>query len=315
MALLRGSIPNEGNGEAAGSFRPRFLDGANSVHKRCRAVTVSASAPTIDLKRERSYASALGRAFAGALVFNIPLLMTMEMWLQGVAMDRWRLLAFMLASLPLLFGLAYYAGFSKARGLGADLLDTAVALGVGAVAAAVLLTAFGVVHWDASAREIVGLIALQAVPGAMGALLARRQLSGGGSGETDEDQASYGGELFLMAAGALFFAMNVAPTEEMILIAYKATPLHAMALIGISLLLLHLIVFNAGFAGQEEADHPVAAVFHFTLPGYAIALAVSLFVLFVFGRTDGHWAPGIVQTTVVLGFPASIGAAAARLLV
>ncbi|MGA0544099.1 TIGR02587 family membrane protein [Brevundimonas sp. VNH65] len=269
----------------------------------------------IDVKRERAYAAALGRAFAGALVFNIPLLMTMEMWLQGVAMDRWRLLAFMLASLPLLFGLAYYAGFSKARGLGADLLDTAVALGVGAVVVAVLLTAFGVIRWDATAREIVGLIALQAVPGAMGALLARRQLSGEGGGETDEDEASYGGELFLMAAGALFFALNVAPTEEMILISYKATAAHALALIGISLLLLHMIVFNAGFAGQEEAGHPVVAFFHFTLPGYAIALGVSLFVLFVFGRTAGDSLAGVIQTTVVLGFPASIGAAAARLLV
>ena len=108
--------PNEGNGEAAGSFRRRSLDGANFARKRCRAVTVSASDPTIDLKRERPYASALGRAYAGALVFDIPLLMTMEMWLQGVAMDRWRRLAFMVASFPSVFGLASYAGLSKTGG-------------------------------------------------------------------------------------------------------------------------------------------------------------------------------------------------------
>ena len=119
----------------------------------------------------------------------------------------------------------------------------------------------------------------------------------------------------LMAAGALFFALNVAPTEEMILIAYKATPAHILALIAVSILLLHLIVFKAGFAGQEEADHPMKAFLHFTLPGYAIALAVSLFTLFLFGRTDGHAVAGVVQTMVVLGFPAAIGAAAARLLV
>ena len=69
------------------------------------------------------------------------------------------------------------------------------------------------------------------------------------------------------------------------------------------------------FAGQEEADHPIKAFLHFTLPGYAIALAVSLFTLFLFGRTDGHAVAGVVQTMVVLGFPAAIGAAAARLLV
>ena len=37
-----------------------------------------------DLSRERNYLRDLGRAFAGALIFNIPLLMTMEMWEQGV---------------------------------------------------------------------------------------------------------------------------------------------------------------------------------------------------------------------------------------
>lgn len=280
---------------------------------------MTAAAPPWDLQRERAYVRDLGRAFAGALVFNIPLLMTMEMWEQGVVMDRWRLLTFIVAGLPLLYGLAYYAGFSKRRGPVNDALDTAVALAVGFITASVLLILFGVVEWDAPPREGLGMVALQAIPGAMGALLARRQLSGAssesGGGDTDEDQASYFGELFLMAAGALFFALNVAPTEEMILIAYKATPAHILALIAVSILLLHLIVFKAGFAGQEEADHPIKAFLHFTLPGYAIALAVSLFALFLFGRIEGHAVAGVVQTMVVLGFPAAIGAAAARLLV
>ncbi|WP_428060080.1 TIGR02587 family membrane protein [Brevundimonas sp.] len=280
---------------------------------------MTTAAPFVNLDRERAYVSDLGRAFAGALVFNIPLLMTMEMWEQGVVMDRWRLLTFILCGLPLLYGLSYYAGFSKRRGLVNDALDTAVALAVGFVTASLLLILFGVVEWDAPPREALGMVALQAVPGAMGALLARRQLSGArsesGGGDTDEEEASYFGELFLMAAGALFFALNIAPTEEMILIAYKASPAHILALIAVSIMLLHLIVFKAGFAGQEEADRPAAAFLHFTLPGYAIALAVSLFTLFLFGRADGHSVAGVVQTMVVLGFPASIGAAAARLLV
>ncbi|MDB5421646.1 MAG: family rane protein, partial [Brevundimonas sp.] len=161
---------------------------------------------------------------------------------------------------------------------------------------------------------------IQAIPGAIGALLARRQLSGGdgqtGAGsDGDEDQASYLGELFLMAVGALFLALNLAPTEEMILIGYKATPWHAFAILIVSLILLHVVVFTAGFAGQEEQDRPVAAFFHFTLPGYAIALGVSLFTLWAFGRTDGEDLAGVINTTVVLGLPASVGAAAARLLV
>ncbi|PZU52748.1 MAG: TIGR02587 family membrane protein, partial [Brevundimonas sp.] len=111
------------------------------------------------------------------------------------------------------------------------------------------------------------------------------------------------------------FALNVAPTEEVILIAYKATPWHALALIVASVALMHVIVFEAGFAGQEEAEHPLKAFAHFTLPGYAIALGISLFVLFLFGRVEGHSLEGLTQTVIVLGFPAAVGAAAARLLV
>ena len=270
----------------------------------------------IDRRRETAFLRDLGRAFGGALLFNIPLLMTMEMWEQGVVMDRWRLLTFVLAGLPLLYGLAYYAGFSRSRGLRNDLLDTAVALAIGFITSSALLVMFGVLEWDAPPREALGMVALQAIPGAMGALLARRQLAAGGrGGDGDEDQASYFGELFLMAAGALFFALNVAPTEEVILIAYKATPWHALALIVASVTLLHLIVFNAGFAGQEEAEHPLRAFLLFTLPGYAIALGISLFALFLFGRTDGHSLEGLLQTVIVLGFPGAVGAAAARLLV
>ncbi|NBB61501.1 TIGR02587 family membrane protein [Pseudomonas sp. ODNR1LW] len=263
---------------------------------------------------ERRYLKDLGRAFAGALLFTIPLLMTMEMWEAGVAMEPQRLLLFICAGLPLLYGLAYYAGFSHRRGFRNDLLDTTVAMAVGVFTASALLALFGVVHWDDPPRQTLGMVMLQAVPAAMGALLARRQLSDD-KPEAEEGQASYAGELFLMTAGALFFALNVAPTEEMILIAYKTTALHAVGLIALSVLLLHLIVFKAGFAGQEEAEHPAEAFFHFTLPGYAIALGVSLLVLFIFGRTEGHAFGGVLHTMIVLGFPASIGAAAARLLV
>ena len=118
-----------------------------------------------------------------------------------------------------------------------------------------------------------------------------------------------------MAAGALFLALNMAPTEEMELIAYKASPLHILGLMALSLMLMHGIVYAAGFAGQEEHGKPVTAFVHFTLPGYAIALMVGLFVLWTFGRVGGQGLGELVSVVLVLGFPAAIGAAAARLLV
>lgn len=276
-------------------------------------------APTIVLVNrpaEAAYFRGLGRAVGGAILFNIPLLMTMEMWTLGTSMSRWRLLVFCAAAVPLLVGLASFAGFSPRRGLLNDLLDTFAALAVGLVTGLALLGLLGIVDQSTSFSDGVGQVLLQAIPGAMGALLARRQLSSTGvQPEKAPESATYSGELFLMAAGALFLALNLAPTEEMVLIGYMASPYHTLLTILATLTLLHVIVYKAGFGGQEEQGHPVTAFFHFTLPGYVIALTLSVFVLWCFGRTDGHDIAGITSTAVVLGFPAALGAAAARLLV
>lgn len=269
-----------------------------------------------DRRREFDYARDLARAFGGALLFSLPLLMTMEMWWFGFVLGGFRLAVFLLVALPLLLGLAYYAGFSAShRGLGHALLDTLVALAVGFITAAIVLTLFGVLEPDAPPGQIAGQLVLQAVAGAMGALLAGRQLSAGGDKVGDEDEAAYPGELFLMVAGALFLGLNMAPTEEMILIAYRMTALHVAALMVGSLLVMHAIVYSVGFAGQEEHDRPLPAFLHYTLAGYGLVLVTSLYVLWVFGRTDGHGLAEIVDAVVVLSFPGAIGAAAARLLV
>ena len=102
---------------------------------------------------------------------------------------------------------------------------------------------------------------------------------------------------------------------SVLLIAVRATPWHTAGLLLLSLALMHAIVFQVGFAGQEEADQPVTAFFHFTLAGYGLVLLVSLFMLWIFGRTEGQALSEIVSMVVVLGFPAALGAAAARLLV
>ena len=121
-----------------------------------------------------------------------------------------------------------------------------------------------------------------------------------------------------MAVGALFFAFNVAPTQEMVLIAYKMTPWHALALALASLAMLHALVYSVGFAGQEDPGREsfFASVFaRFTVVGYVLALAVSAYVLWTFGRADGTSATQIVVSTIVLGSPAALGAALARLII
>ena len=265
---------------------------------------------------EGVYVEGLGRAFGGALIFAFPLLMTMEMWELGFHMSRARLALFLALGLPFVFGLAVYAGFRKAEGRLNDLLDALAALAVGFTVSLVMLNLFGLIDWAEPIEANIGKVALQAIPAAMGAVLARKQFAGASGERGDEDhQASYRGELFLMTAGALFLAFNVAPTEEIVLISYMMLPGHTAALALVSLALLHLLVYRLGFAGQEAHEGHAKAFAEFTLPGFSIAVAVSLYVLWTFGRLDGLALVEIVSTMIVLCFPASLGAALARLVV
>jgi putative integral membrane protein (TIGR02587 family) len=279
---------------------------------------VSTAPGAIDLALERSFLRALARAFAGALIFGLPLLMTMEMWALGFYMEPLRLALFLLAMFPLLVGLAYYAGFEEGFDWRQFLLSACVAYAVAFVAAAAGLLLLGVLRPGMSLAEVVGKVALQAIPASIGAMLARSQL-----GQRDEEEEeerrrdTYGGELFLAAVGALFMAFNVAPTEEVVLIANMMTGWHALALIAVSLAVMHAFVYALEFRGQSSLHPDIGAWSEFlrlTVVAYALALLVCLYVLWSFGRTDGLAAGELLMQTVVLGFPAAIGAAAARLI-
>jgi putative integral membrane protein (TIGR02587 family) len=265
-----------------------------------------------------AFATGIGRAFAGAVLFAFPLLMTMEMWQLGVAMSHARLALFIALTLPLLFGLSYYSGFEKTESLAEDAADAFIAFGIGFLSSALMLFLFGMIWPGMPIAEAVGKIGLQTVPASIGAIVASKQLHSVEEGDHEDSRATYQGELFLMAAGAIFVAFNVAPTEEVLLISYTMTSWHALALAVVSVLLLHGFVYTVGFAGQEERPDNTGFLLtfvHFTIAGYGIALLVSLYVLWTFERTAGIHASEVATMMVVLAFPASLGAATARLIV
>jgi putative integral membrane protein (TIGR02587 family) len=221
----------------------------------------------------------------------------------------------------ILIGLSYFAGFERTFSWKEDAMDAFAAFGVGILTSAAMLALLAVITFDMTWGEIVGKVALQSVPASIGAMLGRKQLGGGQDTQAEEErkaEAGYGGELFLMLAGALFLALNVAPTEEMILIAYQMSPWHTLALGFVSIILLHVLVYTVGFSGQEsrpEGGTFLSTFFHFTLAGYGIALFISFYVLWTFGRTEDVAPTEIASMVVVLGFPASLGAATARLVI
>src|SRR5688572_31217295 len=266
----------------------------------------------------QSFAIGLARAFGGALIFSLPILMTMEMWWLGFSIDGFRLALLLFLSIPLLIGLSHYMGFEDTFGFKDDALDAFVALAVGFITGTVTLSLFSVIGSDMAASEFIGKVSIQAVPGSIGAMFAQSEL--GGKDRKKEQRrrhAGYGGEIFIMAAGALFLAFNVAPTEEMLLIAHQMSVWHSIALALVSLLIMHAFVYALEFQGTASipSETPFWSVFlRYTIVGYAVALLMSLYILWTFGRTDGLAFTQTISILVVLGFPSAVGVAAARLI-
>ncbi|HYR10325.1 MAG TPA: TIGR02587 family membrane protein [Longimicrobium sp.] len=273
-----------------------------------------------DRKADRKFFVGLARAFGGAVLFSLPLLMTMEMWWLGFYLDRVKLLLFMVLMIPVVVALDYFSGFEETASWREDLMDGMIAYGVGLVASLLILLLFGIVDFGQPLREVVGKVAIQSVPASFGAVLANSQLAGDSDGpeKRRKEEAGYGAKLFIMAAGAVFLAFNVAPTEEMILISFVMSSWHGVAMVAASLLMMHGFVYASAFRGSPRVARgtPWWSLFlRNTVVGYALALAVSAYVLWTFGRLE-HGVPSTyVMMTLVLGFPAALGAAAARLII
>ena len=261
----------------------------------------------------------IARAFGGALIFGIPMLMTMELWTLGHVADPLRL-AILLGLTPvLLVGLAHYVGFRESSRLVDHLADSLVAIGVAAVLAAFFLYLFGLLGPGMAAREFIGRIGIQIVPGSIGAMLSRSQLGDQpeGAERRRKTDPAYVGELFLMFVGALFLSLSVAPTDEVMRIAHTIGPWREIALVVVSLGIMHVFVY---YVAIREPIHVrpgatgLGLFLRFTVVGYVIVLAASLFLLWVFGRIDGLSPGELLSSLIVLSFPGAVGAAAARLV-
>jgi putative integral membrane protein (TIGR02587 family) len=262
------------------------------------------------------------RGLAGALLFALPMLMTMEMWHLGLYASPSRLLLLCVLAGPLLYGLARRIGFERNVSRLQALRDAVIAYALGMVVSASVLWMFGLLDTALNPGHNIAMIAFQSVPAGIGALLGRSQLGvhSGEDEEHDEDYESetgYFNELFMMLAGALFLGLNVAPTEEIILIGYKVAPAQTFLIVVISLMIMHCFVYSIHFTGGHSAPEgkPAWHMFvRFTLPGYVLSFFTSVYALWTFERLDQTSLQQMITASVILTLPAAIGAASARLV-
>lgn len=270
-------------------------------------------------KSLREYA----RGMAGGLMFSLPLLYTMEVWWTGFVADPMRLVAYVAATFVLLLGYNHYAGLHEDACWSEVAIDSVEEMGLGLVVAALVLFLLGQLEGDMAAYEIVGKITVEAMTVAIGISVGTSQLGGGddkrekgGAEASAKEDVSFSGQLVIAGCGAMLFASNIAPTEEIIMIASEARVQNLLGLAALSIVLTGLILYYIEFtgAGRAVAETGLMSVVIGTIVTYAVALVMSAAVLWFFGRMDNVTMNTAIAQTVVLGLTATLGASAGRLL-
>lgn len=261
-----------------------------------------------------------GRGLAGGLIFSLPLLYTMEVWWAGYIARPERLLGFLAFTFLLLLGYNRYAGLRHDADFMEVVIDSVEEFGLGIITAAGVLFLAGRISPAMSVDETLGKVVVAASLVAIGFSVGTAQL---GAGEEEHQASGHGGgdrpdrgtvsQLTIAFCGAVLFAANVAPTEEIVVIAVETSPWKIIALMALSLVMAALILFFSNFT-RAPRDRDSSSVVHGTARTYAVSLIAAAIILWFFGRYDGVSSAVACAETVVLGLPAALGASAGRLL-
>lgn len=271
------------------------------------------------------------RAFAGAFLFGVPSLYTLETWELGSQLEPRPLLAFVALALVAGLGLAYFAGFKLEQpSLAASVEQSVEALAVSVVSALAVLLALNRITPADPLSEIVGKLTVQVVPLAMGVAVANALFSPGRThgwerGEQERRRrAPVGvwratvGDLAATVAGGALIGFSIAPTEEIQRLAGGLTLGHQLGLVGLSLACTHAIVFASGFDPERRLPRPRGIFRHptsETVAAYLVSLLVAFGALCLFGRLSPETPLAFALAQVlVLGLPTAIGGAAGRLV-
>jgi putative integral membrane protein (TIGR02587 family) len=270
-----------------------------------------------------------GRGVAGGLMFSLPLLYTMEVWWASFVLYPTRLMFYVAVTFAILLAYNRFAGMRRDATWWECAFDSIEEMGIGVALSALILWLLGRIEFGQNTSEIVSKIVIEAMTVAIGVSVGTAQLGGGpgqddvgmsGQDEADDnpddDPGDFLSQLALACCGGVLFASNIAPTEEISVIAQEISALKLLLLSLFSLLLGGYVLFFAEFRGAgrySSADNTLKLV-RGVVSTYAVALLSATGPLYFFGRFDGQPMHICLAQIVVLGFPASLGASAGRLL-
>lgn len=265
-------------------------------------------------RKDTTRAPDLMRGVAGGALLGVPLLYTQEVWEHGATLDPWIVLAVVAGTFCLNVVLAHYVGIARGR-TQHPVEEAIMGTGLSLLMAAGGLALFARIGLQDAVAATAGRIALTAVPISLGFAVASA-LAPKEGGEGAQRMTGGGGDLVAAAGGAVFLALNIAPTEEPVMLAGELAWTRLALLLLASIVLPYLIVFYAEFGGRASraaSDGATQGPVVETLLAYLIAFVVSAIMLTMFGRIEQADLVAL-RETIVLAFPASLGAALGRML-
>lgn len=254
------------------------------------------------------------RSLVGSLLLGMPLLYTMETWWLAWRLPAWLILAYAVGGLAVISLVSHHVGaraHHHRSGLVGELQAFAQLFATSFLAAVLVLLLLGIPEVVSPAPDLLRLALLQVVPLGLGATLTELALE---RAEAEENESSFIREAAVFAAGALFFSLPAAPTEEMQLIAAHAGAKRLALVVVASLALTYLTLYVLEFRGHSGRADGVLVQVGETAAAYVIALLVALGLLAGFGHLLQATFAEAMQETVTLGFVASLGGAAARVV-
>ena len=267
------------------------------------------------------------RGILGGLIFSLPLLYTMEVWWAGFSADPLALLLYVGGTFLLLLGYNRYAGLHADATWLEVIIDSVEEMGIGIVLSAFVLWVLHRVRLDMPATEITGRVVVEAMTVAIGVSIGTSQLGerdgrkregvqDGGPEEDPRRETSFWGQLAIAVCGAVLFGANVAPTEEIQVLAFHTTPPKLLLTCLLTILLGGVALYYAELSGaprlsrQSASRHIIAG----TVLTYAVALSAAFIILTFFGRFDDFRASTVIPQLVILSVAGMMGASVGRLL-
>lgn len=274
-------------------------------------------------------------AIAGGAIVGMPLIYTMEMWFHGMTLSPWHVLGILGATLIVNFFFCLISGFRNESGAGEAVMESITSVGIALVFAALLLWLISAIDRDDSPGEAIGKIVIEAAAVSLGVAFANVHFRGksrvgedddSGNGTDKPEDASDLNRAQLIEdvhdigatiAGSVVFALNMAPTEEVVFIAARLDPWSLLLVLAATLLLCYVILYASGFEDQPvHVDSVTQSPWAETALTVGVSLLVSLALLWLLGERSSFgsvW--NTVGAVVTLGLPATVGGAAGRLVV